>query len=39
MPCLLEAAQRMKNCLRAIDTVARLGGDEFVILVPDVAHG
>ncbi|HNJ75848.1 MAG TPA: diguanylate cyclase [Azospira sp.] len=35
---LKEAAQRMKNCLRAIDTVARLGGDEFVILVPDVAQ-
>ena len=33
---LKEAAQRMKNCLRAIDTVARLGGDEFVVLVPEV---
>ena len=35
---LKVAVQRMKICVRAIDTVARLGGDEFVVLVPDT-HG
>jgi diguanylate cyclase (GGDEF)-like protein/PAS domain S-box-containing protein len=29
---LLDVAERIKSCLRQIDTVARLGGDEFVIL-------
>jgi len=33
---LVEAAARLKKCVRAMDTVARLGGDEFVILVEDV---
>ena len=34
---LLKAvAQRMKICVRAVDTIARLGGDEFVVLVPDI---
>lgn len=30
---LCEATDRIKACLRSVDTVARLGGDEFVLLV------
>jgi diguanylate cyclase (GGDEF)-like protein/PAS domain S-box-containing protein len=33
---LQAAAQRMKDCVRSIDTAARLGGDEFVLLLPDI---
>lgn len=33
---LKEMAERMRSCVRAVDTVARLGGDEFVVLVPDI---
>lgn len=29
-------AERIKSCVRGVDTVARLGGDEFVVLVDDV---
>ena len=35
---LVEVAQRLQTCARAVDTVARLGGDEFVILLEDVQH-
>ncbi|ADL55976.1 diguanylate cyclase/phosphodiesterase with PAS/PAC sensor(s) [Gallionella capsiferriformans ES-2] len=33
---LIEVAERIKLCVREIDTVARLGGDEFVILVEEI---
>ena len=35
---LIEAAQRLLECVRTEDTVARLGGDEFTILMEDI-HG
>lgn len=30
---LIEIGNRLKNCVREMDTVARFGGDEFVIMV------
>lgn len=33
---LKEAAQRIKTCVREVDTVARLGGDEFTVVLPYV---
>ena len=34
---LVEAAERMKSCIREDDTVARLGGDEFAIILNEVS--
>lgn len=33
---LIEAAARIKSCVRESDTVARLGGDEFTIILTDM---
>lgn len=35
---LLQAAQRIKQCVRDTDTVARLGGDEFTIIMSGLQH-
>jgi diguanylate cyclase (GGDEF)-like protein len=33
---LKSIADRLKNCVREIDTVSRFGGDEFTMIFPDV---
>lgn len=33
---LLEAAGRLKSCVREMDTVARFGGDEFVVMINEL---
>lgn len=33
---LIEAANRLKNCMREMDTVARFGGDEFVVMLGEL---
>ena len=33
---LVEAARRLKDCVRESDTVARMGGDEFTIILADI---
>ncbi|MCF8197581.1 MAG: diguanylate cyclase [Sulfuritalea sp.] len=33
---LIEAANRIKSCVREMDTVARFGGDEFVVILNEL---
>jgi diguanylate cyclase (GGDEF)-like protein/PAS domain S-box-containing protein len=33
---LVDAAQRIQNCMRESDTVARMGGDEFVVILAEI---
>jgi len=33
---LIEAAERLKRCVREMDTVARIGGDEFVVMLSEL---
>ncbi len=35
---LMEAARRLKHCLRETDIVSRLGGDEFTIILSELRH-
>ncbi len=35
---LVEAAQRILNCVRNTDTVSRMGGDEFTVILTDIGE-
>lgn len=34
---LIEVGNRLRYCVREIDTIARLGGDEFVVLIENIS--
>jgi diguanylate cyclase (GGDEF)-like protein/PAS domain S-box-containing protein len=34
---LVEAANRLRTCIREMDTVARFGGDEFVVVISELS--
>ena len=36
---LIEVAERLKSCVREMDTVARFGGDEFVVMISELDMG
>ena len=33
---LVEVAERMRGCVREMDTVARVGGDEFIVMISEL---
>ena len=33
---LIEAADRLKSCVREMDTMAGFGGDEFVVMISEL---
>jgi diguanylate cyclase (GGDEF)-like protein/PAS domain S-box-containing protein len=35
---LIEAANRLRQCVREVDTVARFGGDEFVVILSELDY-